>query len=48
MKQEELARLLFVSDWPHDDGWKKRKDGDVARERYLRLAAVAFAALATQ
>lgn len=41
MKKEELAKEIFLADYPNDK-WERFKCGDFARERYLRLAEAAI------
>lgn len=41
MSVEDLAQKLFEADWPNDK-WKRFKDGDHAKERYLKMSRCAF------
>lgn len=38
----DLARSMFEFEYPRDKSWPKRYPGDVAAERYLRLASHAW------
>lgn len=40
-EREKMAKALFCADWPKDK-WERFKDGDHAKERYLRLADAAI------
>lgn len=46
MTREELAKQLFLTDWPNDK-WERFKDRDHAKQRYLRMADTALFALYT-
>lgn len=43
MSREKMAERLFSTDWPNDK-WDRFKDGDHAKERYLRMADTALSA----
>lgn len=43
VSREEMAERLFGTDWPNDK-WDRFKDGDHAKERYLRMADTALSA----
>lgn len=43
VSREEMAERLFATDWPNDE-WDRFKDGDHAKERYLRMADTALLA----
>lgn len=43
LKREDMAQRLFATDWPNDK-WDRFKDGDHAKERYLRMADTALSA----
>lgn len=43
VSREEMAERLFATDWPNDK-WDRFKDGDHAKERYLRMADTSLSA----
>lgn len=41
MNKEELAKEIFLADYPRDK-WERFKPGDYVKERYERLAEAAI------